>query len=268
MTTPDRMPESLRRHYLGLLGIEQWLPRGAEALEENTGVDDPADAFGVAALKTPPLPGKTAAQAAPADAKPVVAAAGISPAQRAALQAQLQGAGAEKTAPKPESPVLPPATPPASAAPVQAAGERMGCALLRAGDLLLVAAYGQVDAPGLTGAESEMLLRIAAAMRKGITPASPVEFSWPPPGVRLPGVNRPGAAMEALKAQLGTQMRQGARELAVLGDEIFMRVGDIAGDLGFARVATSPSLAVMQADPARKAEGWAALKVLQKLPES
>lgn len=275
MTAADVMPERLRRQYLGLLGIEQWLPRDAvdapDALLEASAERVAAVGAQPASALLPPQPSatlSTAAVAATPSANPgaqaEAAGSTISAAQRAALLAQTQAKTREERTARvsPSAPSADVARENTGAAPTLV--ERVGCALLRVDDLLLVAAYGSVDAPGLSGSEHEMLARIAAALRKGHVPAAAMEFVWPPRGVRIPGMDTPGAARDALQAQLALQRRNGVRAVAVLGNEMQVLVESAALNSGFGNVIVSPSLAVMQRDADRKSAGWNALKVLQR----
>lgn len=272
------MQESVRRHYLALLGIEQWLPRG-EA--------DPVAAAGPVAVGVPlaaapgpaSLPAATAtlATAAPAgiEREPVVAGATTSTERRevpvgsaAKLDALMQQSGAPtpRQTRAPASPAASGAQPTAPAPVVSAvATERLACSLLVSDDgLLVVAAFATMDAPGLSAAEHEMLLRLAGALSPRFT-AMPVDLHWPPRGARVPGLDRPGAARQALQEALVTRQRQGVRDLLLLGEEMAPLLADAVTRLGLTLV-VAPALAAMLADPQAKRACWDLAKSLRRAP--
>lgn len=236
------MQESLRRQYLALLGIEQWLPRDqADAADTPTADAAPAVSAVAALQETPP--------------------AGV-PAPRARLESLL-------AAPPPgvaEPPVA--ALPKVATAAAPAAGvvERLGCALLSPGDgLLLVALFVSPAAPGLSSAEHAMFVRLAGALAPGAAVPEPVGFTWPPAGIRLPGMDTPGAAADALSAVLQRHVREGARDLVMLGESAL--VATCAAACGL-RVVAAPALAAMLADPARKRACWDLIAPLKRAPRA
>lgn len=256
------MQESKRLAYLALLGIEQWLPR--DAVQGTVDVE-PAASGSVTASASVPAPVSPAAVPPPP-------AVGEAPADR--LDALLAMAS-------PAPPALPaslaraqndaPASTPAAttaAAPATRAtapGERIGCALLALpGGLLLVAEFASPDAPGLTSAEHAMFLRLAAALVPGQALPSPRDFTWPPAGVRVPGMDRPGAAREALRALLEEQRRRGLRDVAVLGEGAAVVFRALVDEAGLPSPVCTFSLAAMLEEPDRKRACWTALAPLKR----
>lgn len=241
------MHEATRLQALALLGIEQWVPRDAAPesadVEVRAGIDAAAEipADGTAVDDAPPprqvaLPGSAMTK----------------------LDALLPGAGRARTPP-------PFATTPANEAPPSplpaSAGERLACALLPAGDgLLLIADFSSPEAPGLSGDEASVLLRLAAALAPGRQLPEPSDLHWPPRGARLPGMDRPGAAREALVAQLREQYKRGVRDVLLLGDATATLLGDLPG----VRIVRAPSLAAMAANPALKKACWTAASPLKR----
>lgn len=232
------MNEALRRRYLAVLGIEQWLPR-----------DAPADVV----------------EAAAAEATTVVAPPALH---------ELRGMPPQLSA----SASMPPISPPPSSASSPAPGvsptslqsmpaERVGCSLLAPGEgLLLLAEFVTPDAAGLSGQEHALLINIAAALMPGISGSAlpdTLDFSWPPRGARLPGMDRPGAAMEALMALLIEQRKRGVRDVLVLGETLgnLLRTTTLAQSLSLVIV---PSLAAMLADPAQKRACWVIAQSLRR----
>jgi len=251
MTMPEPMPEALRRQYLGLLGIDAWLPRNA--------VDE------VVAGESVPA----------ADVNSAAPVAAESAGQRAAQLDALLGRaapganGVREANPSPSPDAIP--SPAREPQRVEQGGavpaERFGCTFLAAGDgLLLIAAFAAPDAPGLSSAEHEMLVRLAAALVPGRTLPSPRDFSWPPAGLRVPGMEAPGAAREALRAMLDDQRRRGTRDVAVLGDELAAVIAALAEGMGLPAPVRAPALATMLREPERKRDCWALLSPLRREP--
>lgn len=211
------MHEALRRQYLALLGIEQWLPRGEP---------DP-----LAGAVAPAVPAAVSASA---------------PGALATSEAGVSAAGASG----------PQATETLQNVSVAESSERVGCTLLPLADgLLLVAMLSTPDAPGLTGPEHEMLLRMAAALTPGRAPGAALEFHWPPRGARVPGLDRPGEAQKALAALLAERRRQGVRDVLLLGESLQAALAGACAQLDL-RLVAAPSLAVMLVDPQAKRACW------------
>lgn len=236
------MQESTRRQYLALLGVDVWLPR------------DAVDAPDTAVAPAPAIP--VAPVAVTADPPAVTTA-----------PAPVPAAPPSPAAPAVVSSAAAPAPPAEPAAPASAAAvaEALGCSLLALPDgLLVLAAYVTPQAPGLSGPEHALLASIAAALAPGAALPSPDEFRWPPPGVRLPAVARPGAGTDALVGLLAEQRRKrNLRDVLVLGDALAPVVEGVAARLGL-RIVLAPSLAVMLADPARKRACWEVARPLRR----
>lgn len=244
------MHEATRLQYLALLGIEQWVPRDAVMAAE-----DVADtATSVAML----------AAVAPVDVAPAEAAGSRPPPAGAAqLDALLAGEPAPPRGVR-DAPVVVPSPAVAVVAPER--GERVGCSLLPVGDgLLLVAAYITPQAPGLSGPEYALLANIVTALRPAAALPTAIEFNWPPVGVRVPGMDRPGAGREALLALLDGQRKRDPGEVIVLGEELGALLAG-SGDRPGLVAACVPSLATMLADPAAKRACWAAVRHLRREP--
>ena len=250
------MHEATRRQYLALLGIEQWVPRG----EVEAGMaDEPAPAAAAAGVSV------SAATAVGGPSGTV--AAGAAPTGTGAEP--VGAAPAATTPPPPATPVSPPPRPeptPPKAAPAPAppaprspaAGERVGCSLLALPDgLLVVAAFATSAAPGLTGPEHEMFVRLGQALAPGRAIGAVTDFHWPPRGVRVPGIDRPGEAARAFAALLSGPALAGARDVLLLGEVL----ADVLAPSGV-HVVVGPSLATMLADPAAKRACWERAKPL------
>ncbi|MFZ5722416.1 MAG: hypothetical protein ACOY33_02025 [Pseudomonadota bacterium] len=221
------MQETSRRRYLALLGIDLWLPRDAvDAVAEAPSAEPPVVPSPAVAAPPPP-----AAEAVPAAPEPVPAAT----------------------------------PPPAAAAAVAGDVGPLGCSLLALPDgLLVIAAYVTPQAPGLSGPEHALLASIAAALAPGARLPAPDEFRWPPPGVRLPAVARPGAGADALIGLLAEQRRRrNLRDLLLLGESLAAPVQEAAVRLGLNAV-VAPSLSAMLADPARKRACWDVARPLRR----
>lgn len=247
------MQESTRIQYLSLLGIEQWLPRDSEDESAHGVVARESDVLHAEPVRT------ESAQTTLVKSNADSAITSVSPmerldallAQTAPLPAALSRAVNDEV-PQKFAPVLP-------------AGERVGCALLMLpGGLLLVADFSQPDAPGLSSAEHTLLLRVAAALVPGQTLPSPKDFSWPPVGVRVPGMDKPGAAHEALRAMLEELRRRGLRDIAVLGEASSSIFNELAVAMNLPLPVCTLSLAVMVAEPERKRECWNLLAPLKR----
>ncbi len=236
------MHEATRLQYLALLGIEQWVPRDAVV---DAGV--PVEVATGAVVADAALPGNVASSLPPAGA--------------AQLDALLAGEPVARRTVREALVVAPPAS---NVAVPPERGERVGCSLLPVGDgLLLVAAYVAPEAPGLSGPEYALLANILSALRPGAALPTAIEFSWPPAGVRLPGMDRPGAGREALMALLDAQHKRGAGDVIVLGEELGALLAGGVERPGLV-LACAPSLAAMLADPAAKRACWAAVRHLRR----
>jgi hypothetical protein len=244
------MQESTRLQYLALLGIEQWLPRNAVPHAEEVADAGPAVAQAKldALLKAPGTP----------DGLPAMAGNVEPPAIAGVREPAVVSS-------PPLSAAQAPSQHPQRTAASTASGERVGCSLLvLPGGLLLVADFVSPDAPGLSSAEHAMYLRLAAALAPGQTLPPPWDFSWPPAGVRVPGMDRPGAARDALKAVLEAQCRRGLRDIAVLGDVAGGMFMALAEQMSLAKPVCAPSLAAMLTDAERKRECWLLLAPLKR----
>lgn len=250
--------EATRRAYLSLLGIEQWLPRDAP--------DDLGVSVADSSAAAPPRVAEAAVAAAPAvtaGTEVSVSGTAMPPATAARLD-ELRVYPPAKTA-RPAAPAAAEGRP--AAAPSAGAGnapEQLGCALLLLpGGLLLVADFARPDAVGLASAESAMFMRLASALAPGHELAMPTEFSWPPAGVRLPGMERPGAAAEALGEMVASQRRRGLKHMAVLGERVAPLLAGIAERLRLPAPVATVSLAAMLLEPDLKRECWARLAPLK-----
>ncbi len=248
------MPEATRLAYLALLGIEQWLPRAGR------------DGDGVAEAQAPgaDVPDVAVQRAA---AAPAAAPVALSPERVAQLDAMLAPAANGRPAPRVSTQEMPgvAVTEPTLPAARDGAG-RIGCSLLPLADgLLLVAAFGTPQAPGLSGPEHALLANIAAALVPGAELPAILDFSWPPAGMRVPGMEKPGAGREALVAMLTEQRKRGVRDVVVLGAELAALLGDAITRQNMVQ-ANGPSLAVLLADPQAKRACWEAVRSLRRVP--
>lgn len=271
------MHEALRRQYLALLGIEQWLPRGeADPLAAAVAT---SESVASVATTVPRALAQDAGISASHDVSvvPVGNGATLNPAATAKL-AELPGGKAGVFTAAPASPIAPPpvsgaesalSTPAVTATGVPvvlAPGVRVGCSLwLLADGLLLVAALSTPDAPGLTGPEHEMLVRLAAALTPGQAPGASFEFHWPPRGVRLPGLDRAGEAQKALAGLLAERRRQGVRDVLLLGEELSPLLADVCAQQALTLV-PAPSPAAMLADQQAKRACWELARPLVRRP--
>ncbi len=251
------MPEATRLAYLALLGIEQWLPRAGRDADG----DDIAQAHSSGAEVPDVAVNRPAAE-------PVAAPVALSPERVAQLDAMLAQAANRRSAPRVSTQDMPGAAATAAAMPSAAGGgaERIGCSLLPLADgLLLVAAFGTPQAPGLSGPEHALLANIAAALVPGAGLPATLDFSWPPAGMRVPGMEKPGAGREALVAMLTEQRKRGVRDVVVLGAELAALLGDAITRQNMVQ-ANGPSLAVLLADPQAKRACWEAVRSLRRVP--
>lgn len=253
------MPEATRLAYLALLGIEQWVPRA--------GRDAAGD--GVAEAQSPGADVSDAPDAAVKRTAGAAAAAPVAlPAERnAQLDAMLAQAASGRPTPRTSTPEMPgvAGTEPTSPAARDGA-EHIGCSLLPLADgLLLVAAFGTPQAPGLSGPEHALLANIAAALVPGAELPATLDFSWPPAGMRVPGMEKPGAGREALVAMLTEQRKRGVRDVVVLGAELATLLGDAITRQNMVQ-ASAPALAVLLADPQAKRACWEAVRSLRRVP--
>lgn len=289
------LPEATRLSYLSLLGIEQWVPR-ASAMELGAVVAEaPVTPVNVVAqpaatvpnpptqssspekapaAKGPSLPSaETAARLnellASASSKTGSAANGKRSAAGVAENAAESSASLERNTPA-NSPPEQTADIPRSTGTATEASERIGCAmLLLPGGVLLVADYSRPDAPGLASAESTMFMRIAAALAPHQTLPMPTEFSWPPAGMRLPGMDEPGAAARALGEILAQLRKRGLRIIAILGDAKVSGTGvarvlvPLSERMGLPAPVVTHSLAAMLLEPELKHDCWARLQPLK-----
>lgn len=146
---------------------------------------------------------------------------------------------------------------------------RLGCSLLLAGDgLLLLAEFSTPDAAGLSGAEYEMLANIAAALAPGRVLPDTLDFSWPPAGVQVPGMDHPDAAAEALLALLMEQRKRGVCDVLVLGKTLgdLLQAAPWMATLakGALSLTCVPALAVMLLDPDAKRTCWDLARPLRR----
>lgn len=291
------LPEAMRLSYLSLLGIEQWVPR-ASAMEVSAVVAEapmtaapfiataqpvasasdapaqPASPAKVPAAKGASLPsGETAARLnellASASSKAGSAANGKRSAVGVAENAAESSASLARLTPA-NNPPEPTAEIPRSTGTAAEASEHIGCAmLLLPSGVLLVADYSRPDAPGLASAESTMFMRIAAALAPHQTLPMPTEFSWPPSGMRLPGMDEPGAAARALGEILAQLRKRGLRIIAILGDAKVSSTGvarvlvPLTERMGLTAPVVTHSLAAMLLEPDLKHECWARLQPLK-----
>ncbi|MFZ5698119.1 MAG: hypothetical protein ACOY9J_05275 [Pseudomonadota bacterium] len=250
------MPEATRLAYLALLGIEQWVPRAGRGAEGD----------GVAETQSP---GVDVSDAAVKRTAAVPAAAPVAlPAERIAqLDAMLAQAAGGRPAPRTSTQEMPGIAGTEPTLPAAGDGaERIGCSLLPLADgLLLVAAFGTPQAPGLSGPEHALLANIAAALVPGAELPATLDFSWPPAGMRVPGMEKPGAGREALVAMLTEQRKRGARDVVVLGAELATLLGDAITRQNMVQ-ASAPALAVLLADPQAKRACWEAVRSLRRVP--
>lgn len=250
------MPEVTRLAYLALLGIEQWVPRA--------GRDAAGD--GVAEAQSP---GADVSDAAVKRTAAAPAAAPVAlPAERIAqLDAMLAQAASGRPAPRTSTQEMPGVAVTEPTLPAARDGtERIGCSLLPLADgLLLVAAFGTPQAPGLSGPEHALLANIAAALVPGAELPATLDFSWPPAGMRVPGMEKPGAGREALVAMLTEQRKRGVRDVVVLGAELATLLGDAITRQNMVQ-ASAPALAVLLADPQAKRACWEAVRSLRRVP--
>ncbi|MFP5383331.1 MAG: hypothetical protein ACLGHG_04605, partial [Gammaproteobacteria bacterium] len=143
---------------------------------------------------------------------------------------------------------------------------RFACAWLPLADgLLVVASLDAPDAPGLSGAQQELLMRMAAALAPGHALPAPVEYHWPPRGVRVPGLARPAEAEKSLREQLTSWKAGGVRDLLLLGDTLVSLLQPLADAAGM-RLVLAPSLGAMLADPQAKRACWDLARPLVRQP--
>lgn len=253
------MQESTRRQYLALLGVDLWLPRNeADAVDDVSAVLP--DAIPAAARAVAPTPESAVTPVATPTPEAELPVAPVEPPRAA------PPAGHPTPAPNPPAVAAPPVViAPPSAAAVPGEPERIGCSLLALPDgLLVIAAYIKPDAPGLAGPEYALLASIAAALAPAANLPSADDFRWPPPGVQLPEVLRPGAGSEALIGLLAEQRRKlKLRDVLLLGEAAAAPVSAACTRLGLNLVITA-SLAAMLADPAHKRACWDSAKVLRR----
>lgn len=286
------MHEALRRQYLALLGIEQWLPRGeTDALAEvhlpaGVVVESPSP---VAARH--PLPGgeRENPQLPPLRLAEGSVPSADSPAGQAqdAVNTPPFPVGENGAANRPLSAVGQKGGANVTLSPAGGEGRgegagsaphpiptdhdtrpgRFACAwLLLADGLLVVASLNAPDAPGLSGAEQELLMRMATALAPGRASLPlPVEYHWPPRGVRVPGLARPAEAEKSLREQLTSWKAGGVRDLLVLGDTLVSLLQPLADSAGMCLV-LAPSLGAMLADPQAKRACWDLARPLVRQP--
>lgn len=236
------MEEATRLSYLALLGIEQWRLR-----------DDPALAASAAQLATAAVP---APSAAPRVAEQRVAERRVAEPQRAAPPP-----AATTPTPPPDAEIA------ANESKPVATGLRIGCAFLELPDgLLLVAAYANPAAPGLAEGEYTLLRNVAAALAPGHALPAPDEYSWPPPGVRLPGVDRPGVAEAALLEFLARYRKRNVRDVAVFDEALAAVLAPLCERAGIGAPLSLPSLGAMNAQAELKRDCWNRLKPLKRNP--